>query len=117
MNLVPLDFDAIRLGHPLPFPLRTRDGTLLAEKGLMVSSKASLRALIGPGIGLYLDIDESEDASKPASADHPGPPVAARNLTPADVYFGRGETILAERRRIKLKTIQNRRLNHQRQAA
>ena len=39
------------------------------------------------------------------------------NLTPADVYFGRGETILAERRRIKHKTIQNRRLNHHRKAA
>jgi transposase InsO family protein len=39
------------------------------------------------------------------------------NLTPADVYFGRGKTILAKRRRIKLQTIQNRRLNHQRQAA
>ncbi|MDP1575264.1 MAG: IS3 family transposase [Cypionkella sp.] len=39
------------------------------------------------------------------------------NLTPADVYFGRGETILAERRRIKQQTLQNRRLNHQRQAA
>lgn len=39
------------------------------------------------------------------------------NLIPADVYFGRGETILAERRRIKQQTIQNRRLNHQRQAA
>jgi len=39
------------------------------------------------------------------------------NLTPADVYFGRGETILAERRHIKQKTIQDRRLNHQRQAA
>ena len=39
------------------------------------------------------------------------------NLTPVDVYFGRGETILAERRRIKHQTIQNRRLNHQRQAA
>jgi transposase InsO family protein len=39
------------------------------------------------------------------------------NLTPADVYFGRSETILAERRRIKQKIIQNRRLNHQRQAA
>jgi transposase InsO family protein len=39
------------------------------------------------------------------------------NLNPADVYFGCGETILAERRRIKQQTIQNRRLNHQRQAA
>ena len=39
------------------------------------------------------------------------------NLTPADVYFGRGGTIVAERRRIKLQTIQNRGLNHQRQVA
>ena len=39
------------------------------------------------------------------------------DLTPADVYFGRGETILAERRRIKQQTIQIRRLNHQHQAA
>ena len=39
------------------------------------------------------------------------------NPIPADVYFGRGETILAERRRIKHKTIQNRRLNHHRKAA
>ncbi len=39
------------------------------------------------------------------------------SLTPADACFGRGETILAERRRIKQQTIQNRRLNHQRQAA
>jgi len=38
-------------------------------------------------------------------------------LTPADVYFGRGESILAERRRIKQQTIQKRRMNHQRQAA
>lgn len=39
------------------------------------------------------------------------------NLTPAAVYFGHGETILAERRRIKLQTIQNRRLNHHHKAA
>ena len=31
------------------------------------------------------------------------------NLTPADVYFGRSQTILLERERIKRKTIQNRR--------
>jgi RNA-directed DNA polymerase len=39
------------------------------------------------------------------------------NLTPADVYFGRAETILAERRRIKLATIATRRLQHRLQAA
>ena len=39
------------------------------------------------------------------------------NLTPADVYFGRAETILAERQRIKRVTIANRRLQHQLQAA
>jgi hypothetical protein len=31
------------------------------------------------------------------------------NLTPADVYFGRGQTILLERKRIKRQTIQSRR--------
>jgi len=38
-------------------------------------------------------------------------------LTPADVYFGRAETILAERERIKRATIANRHLQHQLQAA
>ena len=39
------------------------------------------------------------------------------NLTPADVYFGRGEAILLERERIKRQTIQERRLLHHGQAA
>ena len=39
------------------------------------------------------------------------------NLTPADVYFGRGQTILLERERIKRTTINNRRLQHQTKAA
>uniref|UniRef100_A0A7Z0TNG2 Uncharacterized protein n=1 Tax=Bradyrhizobium barranii subsp. barranii TaxID=2823807 RepID=A0A7Z0TNG2_9BRAD len=39
------------------------------------------------------------------------------NLTPADVYFGRAEAILAERNRIKRDTIANRRLQHQLQVA
>ncbi len=39
------------------------------------------------------------------------------NLTPADVYFGRGEAILLERERIKRQTIQRRRLLHQSRAA
>jgi putative transposase len=32
------------------------------------------------------------------------------NLTPADVYFGRSQAILKQRERIKLKTMENRRL-------
>ena len=36
-----------------------------------------------------------------------------KNLTPADVYFGRGQTILLQRERIKRNTIRKRRLLHQ----
>jgi putative transposase len=39
------------------------------------------------------------------------------NLTPADVYFGRGHTVLLERERIKRKTIEQRRLQHRKAAA
>ena len=39
------------------------------------------------------------------------------NLTPADVYFGRSQTILLERERIKRQTITHRRLQHHAQAA
>ena len=40
-----------------------------------------------------------------------------KNLTPADVYFGRGETILLERERIKLNTFKQRRLQYRNKAA
>ena len=39
------------------------------------------------------------------------------NLTPADVYFGRGRAILMQRERIKRRTVANRRLLHRRQPA
>ncbi len=39
------------------------------------------------------------------------------NLTPADVYSGRGQTILLKRERIKRKTIEHRRLQHRKNAA
>lgn len=40
-----------------------------------------------------------------------------QNLTPADVYFGRGQTILKQRERIKLKTMETRRLLYRKHAA
>ena len=39
------------------------------------------------------------------------------NLTPADVYFGHGQSILKQRERIKRKTIETRRLHHRKVAA
>ncbi len=40
-----------------------------------------------------------------------------KNLTPADVYFGRGQTILLKRERIKRETIEQRSLQHRKAAA
>ncbi|MFK7846837.1 MAG: integrase core domain-containing protein, partial [Rhodothermales bacterium] len=40
-----------------------------------------------------------------------------KNLTPADVYFGRGQAILEQSERIKQKTIEQRRLQFRKQAA
>ena len=40
-----------------------------------------------------------------------------QNLTPADVYFGRGQAILKQRERIKQKIIETRRLLHRKAAA
>ena len=40
-----------------------------------------------------------------------------QNLTPADVYFGRGQSILEQRERIKQNTINERRLQYRRHAA
>jgi putative transposase len=39
------------------------------------------------------------------------------NLTPADVYFGRGQAILNQRERIKRKTMKTRRLQYRKYAA
>jgi len=40
-----------------------------------------------------------------------------KNLAPADVYFGRGQTILLQREKIKRRTFEKRRLHHARTAA
>ena len=38
-------------------------------------------------------------------------------MTPADAYFGRAQTIIKQRERIKRQTIEHRRLQHHRLAA
>ena len=60
MNLVPLDTESIRIGHPLPFSLRGEDGTLLAQKGFVLLSREYLNAMLGRGANLYIDVAESE---------------------------------------------------------
>ena len=49
--------------------------------------------------------------------NHARPHESLNNLTPADVSFGRGEAILAERARIKRQTLATRRLQHHARAA
>lgn len=45
MKLVKIDPDAILLGQPLPYALRTEDGSLLANKGFVVRSRPELDML------------------------------------------------------------------------
>ncbi len=92
MNLVPLDFDTIRVGHPLPFTLRARDGTLLAEKGFVVFSREYLRALAGPGAGLYLDVDESESAPRGTLQTRAAP---AGDVFPLEPGIGKSRPLAA----------------------
>ncbi len=47
----------------------------------------------------------------------PPVPRSLNYLTPADVYVGRGQTILLEREKTKRKTIEQRRLQHAKTAA
>jgi hypothetical protein len=67
------------------------------------------------------EIPDTADEARPhgfaAKFNHRRYHESIDNLTPADVYCGRGSTILAERQRIKRQTIANRRLQHRLQAA
>ena len=57
-------------------------------------------------IGAFVDYDNNQRYHE-----------SLNNVTPADVDFGRDKPILRERKRIKKQTIQQRRLQHQKQAA
>lgn len=60
MNLVTVNVDSIRIGHPLPFALRDESGILLAHKGYVVDSRDALDLMIGRRSNLFIDVAESE---------------------------------------------------------
>ncbi len=60
MHLVTISIDSIRIAHPLPFPLRDREGTLLACKGYVIPSRGDLEDISQRGGGLYIDVADSE---------------------------------------------------------
>jgi hypothetical protein len=84
---------------------------LRADPGTRPSRTASCWKITSPG-----DLEAQIEAFV-ADYNHRRYHESIDNLTPADVYFGRGPTILAQRERIKRQTIANRRLQHQLQAA
>jgi HD-GYP domain-containing protein (c-di-GMP phosphodiesterase class II) len=60
MNLVPVNAEAIRIGHPLPFALRNESGVLLATKGFVLRSPEELDQLVGTREQVFVDLAESE---------------------------------------------------------
>lgn len=59
-KLVSVTLDSLRIGEPLPFPLMDADGTLLAGKGYVISSRSELQGLVGRGVSLFIDVADSE---------------------------------------------------------
>ncbi|MDO9197962.1 HD-GYP domain-containing protein [Rhodoferax sp.] len=60
MNLVTVNVDTIRIGHPLPFSLRDESGVLLAAKGYVVDNRDELELMVGRRTNLFIDVTESE---------------------------------------------------------
>ena len=60
MQLVPVSIESIRIGQPLPFTLRDRDGVLLAKKSFIVGSRDDLLDFFNRGGGLYIDVTDSD---------------------------------------------------------
>lgn len=59
-KLVAVSIDSIRIGEPLPFPLMDAEGTLLANRGYVIESRAELQELVGRGVSLYINVADSE---------------------------------------------------------
>lgn len=59
MNLVTLDTDSLPIGYPLPFAVRTAEGTLLARRGYVIHARDQVEALVARGLNLYVDTNEN----------------------------------------------------------
>lgn len=64
MNLIPLQSESIKFGHPLPFSLRTQEGTLLAHKGFVVANRRQLDMMLARAGTLHIDLEESPDQAR-----------------------------------------------------
>lgn len=64
MNLLTLNIDSIPLGQPLGFILRSTSGTVLAQKGYVIQSRADLELLVQRGVHLCVDAHESEESHR-----------------------------------------------------
>lgn len=60
MNLITVTAESIRIGQPLPFSLRDKDGVLLAPKGYVIASRADLDLIVEHRGNLFIDVAESE---------------------------------------------------------
>ena len=99
MNLVTVNLDSLRLGHPLPFALRNKEGTLLAHKGFVVSSRDYLNAVLGNGSTFFMDVNESDGAHRAyvgklynlIDDDKPLGTIAGAQIVPSDLDVNRGD--------------------------
>jgi hypothetical protein len=92
-----------RIGIRLPG--LTPESYFVSEASVYRLLKA--RDLIASPAFIVLKAAEAQTAAFVADYNHLRYHEAIGNLTPADAYFGRGESILIERERIKRQTIAN----------
>jgi len=64
MNLVEVNINSIKLGHPLPFELRTERGVLLAHKGYVIQTRGEFTQWTARGITVCIDMDASDDRQR-----------------------------------------------------
>ena len=57
-----ISIDAVPIGTPLQFALRSNSGHLLASKGYTITSRSELEKIRTRGLGLAIDMNESDAA-------------------------------------------------------